>query len=103
MSSITGDPTQKPSLKAGIYKDLGKFLAFNRKSTESVDEILNRKELEETMSSTHILWSNASATSLSFERAEIWNFFLIVMLLFLLAESLLGLPVANFSISSKRL
>ena len=103
LSSITGDPTQKPSLKAGIYKDLGKFLAFNRKSTESVDEILNRKELEETMSSTHILWSNASATSLSFERAEIWNFFLIVMLLFLLAESLLGLPVANFSISSKRL
>ena len=97
MSSITGDPTQKPSLKAGIYKDLGKFLAFNRKSTESVDEILNRKELEETMSSTH------SATNLSFERAEIWNFFLIVMLLFLLAESLLGLPVANFSISSKRL
>ena len=100
---VTGNPSQKPSLKAGIYKDLGKFLAFNRKATESVNEIFDRKQLQETMSSSHILWNDANATRLSFERAEIWNLFLIVMLLFLLAESLLGLPVTNISFSPQRL
>ena len=55
------------------------------------------------MSSNHILWSDASSSSFSFERAEIWNLFLILMLLFLLAESLLGLPVDNFSFRKKRL
>ena len=99
---VTGDPSQKPSVKAGIYKDLGKFFAFNRKASECENEILDRDQLQATMSSSHILWSDASATSLSFERAEIWNFCLIVMLLFLLAESLLGLPVTNFSLSPKR-
>ena len=100
---VTGNPSQKPSLKAGIYKDLGKFLAFNRKATESVNEIFDRKQLQETMSSSHVLWNDANANRLSFERAEIWNLFLIVMLLFLLAESLLGLPVTNISFSPQRL
>ena len=61
------------------------------------------KELQKNMSSNHILWSDASSSSFSFERAEIWNLFLILMLLFLLAESLLGLPVDNFSFRKKRL
>ena len=54
------------------------------------------------MSSSYILWSDARTNSLSFERAEIWNLFLIMMLLFLLGEGLLGLPAANFSLRAKR-
>ena len=99
--SITGKPNQKPSVKAGIYKDGGKFLAFNRKATESQNEILNKQELQQIMSSKNILFREARDSIFPFERAEVWNFFLIVMLLFLLAESLLGLPVANFSFRPK--
>ena len=102
LTPITGNPNQKPSVKAGIYKELGKFLAFNRKASESLDEILNREEMQKTMSSTHILWSDARTNSLSFEKAEIWNLFLIMMLLFLLGEGLLGIPAANFSFRVKR-
>ena len=100
---VTGTPNQKPSVKAGIYKNLGKFLAFNRKATESQNEILNKENLQKTMPSNHIKWSNARTNSFSFERAEVWNFFLILMLFCLLAETLLGLPTANFSVRSKRL
>ena len=64
--------------------------------------MLNQEEMKKTMSSNHILWSEARANSLSFERAEIWNLFLIIMLLFLLGEGLLGLPAANFSFGAKR-
>lgn len=102
LTPITGNPNQKPSAKAGIYKELGKFLAFNRKASESKDEILNREEAQKTMSSSYILWSDARTNSLSFERAEIWNLFLIIMLFFLLGEGLLGLPAANFSLRAKR-
>ena len=100
---ITGTPNHKPSVKAGIYKSLGKLLAFNRKATESQNEILNKENLQKTMPSNHIKWSNARTNSFSFERAEVWNFFLILMLFCLLAETLLGLPAANFSVRSKRL
>ena len=100
---ITGNPNQKPSIKAGVYSDNRKIFAFNRKAAESQNVILTQKELQKNMSSNHILWSDASSSSFSFERAEIWNLFLILMLLFLLAESLLGLPVANFSFRKKRL
>ena len=100
---VTGTPNHKPSVKAGIYKNLGKFLAFNRKATESQNEILNKESLQKTMPSNHIKWSNARTNSFSFERAEVWNFFLILMLFCLLAETLLGLPAANFSVRSKRL
>ncbi|MAK46258.1 MAG: hypothetical protein CMI24_03210 [Opitutae bacterium] len=102
LTPITGNPNQKPSVNAGIYKELGKFFAFNRKTSESQDEMLNQEEMKKTMSSNHILWSEARANSLSFERAEIWNLFLIIMLLFLLGEGLLGLPAANFSFGAKR-
>ena len=101
--SITGNPNQKPSIKAGVYSDNRKIFAFNRKAAESQNVILTQKELQKNMSSNHILWSDASSSSFSFERAEIWNLFLILMLLFLLAESLLGLPVDNFSFRKKRL
>ena len=100
--SITGKPSHKPSVKAGIYKDLGKFLAFNRKASESQNDLLYKEDLQKNMASEYILWSDALSTGLSFERAEVWNFFLIVMLLFLIAESLLGLPLANFSLRPKR-
>ena len=62
---------------------------------------LIRKEVTEKMTSNHIVFSNASATSLSFDRAEVWNLFLIVMLLFLLVESVFGIPSANVPSSSK--
>ena len=101
--SITGNPNQKPSIKAGVYSDNRKIFAFNRKAAESQNVILTQKELQKNMSSNHILWSDASSSSFSFERAEIWNLFLILMLLFLLVESLLGLPVDNFSFRKKRL
>ena len=101
--SITGNPNQKPSIKAGVYSDNRKIFAFNRKAAESQNVILTQKELQKNMSSNHILWSDASSSSFSFERAEIWNLFLILMLLFLLAESLLGLPADNFSFRKKRL
>ena len=68
------------------------------------NEILNKEELQKTMPSSHILYGAMLAQiALSFERAEVWNFFLILMLFFLLAETLLGLPAANFSVRSKRL
>ena len=53
------------------------------------------------MTSNHIVFSNASATSLSFDRAEVWNLFLIVMLLFLLVESVFGIPSVNVPSRSK--
>ena len=101
MSSITGEPNEKPAIKAGIYKDLGKFLAFNRKASELRNKILQQEDLTQTLSSDHILWSDSRTSNFSFARAEIWNFFLIIMLFFLLAESLLGLPMSNFLTKSK--
>ena len=92
---VTGNPNQQPSVNAGIYKDMGKLLAFNRTSSESLNEMLNSGELQKKMTSNHIVFSNASATSLSFDRAEVWNVFLIFMLLFLLVESVFGIPSVN--------
>lgn len=102
LSSITGEPNEKPAIKAGIYKDLGKFLAFNRKASELRNKILQQEDLTQTLSSDHILWSDSRTSNFSFARAEIWNFFLIIMLFFLLAESLLGLPMSNFLTKSKK-
>ena len=98
---VTGNPIQQPSVNAGIYKDMGKLLAFNRTSSESLNEMLNSGELQKKMTSNHIVFSNASATGLSFDRAEVWNLFLIVMLLFLLVESVFGIPSVNVPSRSK--
>ena len=80
---------------------MGKLLAFNRTSSESLNEMLNSGELQKKMTSNHIVFSNASATGLSFDRAEVWNLFLIVMLLFLLVESVFGIPSVNVPSRSK--
>ena len=98
---MTGHPNQQPSVNAGIYKDMGKLLAFNRTSSESLSEMLNSEELQKTMTSNHIFFTNASATGLSFDRAEVWNLFLIFMLLFLLVESVFGIPSVNVPSRSK--
>ena len=41
--SITGNPNQKPSIKAGVYSDNRKIFAFNRKAAESQNVILTQK------------------------------------------------------------
>ena len=102
LRSITGKPNEKPAIKAGIYKDLGKFMAFNRKASELQNKILKKEDFTETLSSEHIQWINSQTSNFSFARAEIWNFFLIVMLLFLLTESFLGLPMSNSPTKSKK-
>ena len=98
---VTGNTDLQPSVNAGIYKDMGKLLAFNRSSSESLNEILNSEELQKTMTSNHIFFTNASATGLSFDRAEVWNLFLIFMHLFLLVESVFGIPSVNVPSRSK--
>jgi hypothetical protein len=99
--SVTGNSNHNPSIREGIYKDLGKFFAFNRKSTETLPDILKLENLQKAMPSKHIVFTEASTTSLSFDRAEVWNLFLIAMLLFLIAESFFGLPSANIPSRSK--
>ena len=99
--SVTGNSNHNPSIREGIYKDLGKFFAFNRKSTETLPDILKLENLQKAMPSKHIVFTEASTTSLSFDRAEVWNLFLIAMLLFLIAESVFGLPSANIPSRSK--
>ena len=94
--SVTGNSNHNPSIRAGIYKDLGKFFAFNRKSTETLPDFLKLDNLQKAMPSKHIVFTEASTTSLSFDRAEVWNLFLIAMLLFLIAESVFGYPLQTF-------
>ena len=65
LSSITGEPNEKPAIKAGIYKDLGKFLAFNRKASELRNKILQQEDLTQTLSSDHILWSDSRTSNFS--------------------------------------
>ena len=76
---------------------------YSKKDPEKLLHVIVKKEdLTQTLLSDHILWSDSRTSNFSFARAEIWNFFLIIMLLFLLAESLLGLPMSNFLTKSKK-
>ncbi len=86
-------PGQKnPSLHAGVYRIDGRLTAINRPPEEDAPANLTR---EQTMASigedfVSVLETDASGNPSS--RAEAWTLFLYLALLFLLGESMLGLP-----------
>lgn len=90
--SLTGNKSDKPFLHAGIYKKLGSLTAINQPSIEYQSKELKQSELQELLTSQFIKWSESKALNFSNKKTEIWDLFLILMIAFLLIESLLSLP-----------
>jgi hypothetical protein len=95
VKSLTGNPFDKPTYKAGVYRNKNQLFAVNRPGLESNTESLRQQDLEETLRNSHINWSVANTGSSTFQKAEIWNLLLILMLLLLLGESFLGIPLSK--------
>jgi hypothetical protein len=100
--SITGEKQEKPSAQAGIYKDLGNLLAVNRPAGETVDNLVDKNELQDIVSTEHASWNDAQTATSIFKRAEIWNFFLILMIIFLLLEGALSIPQLTKSLENSK-
>ena len=100
--SITGKKQNKPSAQAGIYKDLGSLFAVNRPVGETVDNLVEKNKLQNIVSTEHASWNDAQTATSSFKRAEIWNFFLILMIIFLLLEGALSIPQLTKSLGNSR-
>jgi hypothetical protein len=100
--SITGEKQEKPSTQAGIYKDLGNLLAVNRPAGETVDNLVDKNELQDIVSTEHASWNDAQPATSIFKRAEIWNFFLILMIIFLLLEGALSIPQLTKSLENSK-
>ena len=95
--AITGEKRDKPAINAGIYQHLGNLVAVNRPADESTYDQLENNQLRQLISSEYASWSDAQSANSSFQRAEIWNFFLVCMILFLLFEGALSLPPKSFN------
>ena len=89
---ITGNPSDQPSLRAGIYQANGRLFAFNRPTQENNPESIVPSVLKEIAGNSNLSWMGADESESFFKQSEIWRFFLILMILLLLAESFLGLP-----------
>jgi hypothetical protein len=100
--SITGEKQEKPSTQAGIYKDLGNLLAVNRPAGETVDNLVDKNKLQDIVSTEHASWNDAQTATSIFKRAEIWNFFLILMIIFLLLEGALSIPQLTKSLENSK-
>ena len=100
LQSLTGSQLENPITKAGVYQNLGRMVAFNRPQNESQTATTDKRDLKKVLTSSHAKWTQAETSGASLERAEIWNFFLLLMVIFLIAESLLGTPLRKSELSS---
>lgn len=83
---------KNPRINSGVYKCGDRILVFNRPSSEDVQEYIGTAELDDILkgisfSTLHEKSGNDSSIS-----TEIWKAFLILMLLFLVAEAFLCMP-----------
>ena len=92
---VTGNPSDQPSVRAGIYQANGRLFAFNRPTQETNPESIVPAELNEITGNPHLSWMGADESETVFKQSELWRFFLILMIILLLAESFLGLPTAK--------
>ena len=60
------------------------MFAVNRPAGETVDNLVEKNKLQNIVSTEHASWNDAQTATSSFKRAEIWNLFLILMIIFLL-------------------
>ncbi len=84
--------TKNPNLHAGIYSIDGGLAAINRPAIEDTNAKLSNNQAIESLGGNHIGIVNTDSSGNPASRAEAWTFFLFLALLFLLGESILGLP-----------
>ena len=86
-------PAQKsPSINAGVYQINGQLTSINRPILENEDETLSFPELNLMLPNSSPIQQLKTQDTFSLKRSEIWTTFLFLTLLFLLGETLLGLP-----------
>ena len=95
---LLGEPNEKPAIKAGIYKDLGKFWPSIERHRNCQTKYFKRRFNKHYHQIIYCGTILEHPTLLLLELKS--GIFLIIMLFFLLTESLLGL-LLNFLTKSK--
>ena len=85
---------KNPALHAGVYLIDGNIAAVNRPQEEDSPALFPKKQAMDSLGNDFVSYLTTEALGNQSSRAEIWTVFLYLVLLFLLGESLLGLPSA---------
>jgi hypothetical protein len=79
-------------LHGGVYESGSKLVAVNRPSAEDIAETLSSEQFSQVFKGLDVVRIEDSAGSTKKIQQEIWRFFLILMIIALLLESLFSLP-----------
>jgi len=97
------DPSEQKNFKinSGVYKYGDKVLVLNRPSSEDVQEYAGTTELDDILKGISFSTLHEKSGRDSNISTEIWKAFLILMLLFLVAEAFLCMPLSPRSKTKK--
>jgi Aerotolerance regulator N-terminal len=79
-------------LHGGVYESGSKLVAVNRSSAEDIAEAITGEQFSQLLKGLDVVRIEDSAGSTKKIQQEIWRFFLILMIVALLLESLFSLP-----------